>query len=61
MANQPPSRTASSEHSVWIWIILAAVLLVSALLALGVLMLVNSNQQTQAAIAADYASAVPIR
>jgi hypothetical protein len=46
MSNQH-SGTASAEHSIWIWIIFAALLVVGALIAVGALAIVNANQMTQ--------------
>ena len=47
MNNQPASGTSSSDINVWTWILLAVILLLSAIVAVGALGIVNANSQMQ--------------
>jgi flagellar basal body-associated protein FliL len=47
MEDQPLARISSSDHDVSIWIILAAILVLSAALGVGALRLLTSTQQAQ--------------
>jgi hypothetical protein len=46
MQDQRPSGT-SADNTIWIWIILAGLLILAALLAIGSLAVINWNQQLQ--------------
>ena len=58
MKQQEISGARSSDHSASIWIILAGLLVLSALLALGTLTIINANQQSSAPAGAQPA---PVR
>jgi hypothetical protein len=47
METQPISRISSSDHSVWIWVILAGILVLSTLVGVGALTLINATSQAQ--------------
>jgi len=47
MEDQPLARISSSDHGVSIWIILAAILVLSAAIGVGALRLLTSTQQAQ--------------
>jgi flagellar basal body-associated protein FliL len=47
MEDQPLTRISSSDHGVSIWIILAAILILSAATGVGALRLLTSTQQGQ--------------
>jgi hypothetical protein len=47
MDHQPVLRTASSENSIWTWIILAALLVLGALTSVGALAITGATQQGQ--------------
>jgi hypothetical protein len=47
MENQPHPGTSSSEHTIWIWIITGALIVLAALIGVGALALMNATQQQQ--------------
>jgi hypothetical protein len=47
METQPLSRISSSDHSVSIWVILAGILLLSGLVAIGALTLLDATSKAQ--------------